>query len=302
VSNGLEPSRLEPLWEVGKLTNLRELVIGHNALGLEGARALAGSKLAAQLEVLSVYDTGLDGAAVAVLAASERLSGLHTLVLAMNEVCLEGARALASSTSLRNLRSLQIDETHAHHCRMGARGTSVLVSSPVVANLVSLNLGGQQMGDEGAWAIASAENLSKLETLILYRNMISGRGFEVMMEAPHLARLEMLSMHDNPLGDRGLMAMARSEFMGNLRQLYIKGVGATDDGLIALAESRSLGALEDLDARQNAIGDATARAISAAPWLGSIHTLALGGGRVSDMGYDRIERAARWSDGARLIR
>jgi uncharacterized protein (TIGR02996 family) len=89
------------------------------------------------------------GAALALLFAA---ADIHCLVVKeYADVEAEGARALAGSPHLTNLRHLILESN-----RIGPEGARALAASPHLANLRSLDLRDNEIGAEGAQALAAS--------------------------------------------------------------------------------------------------------------------------------------------------
>ena len=88
---------------------LRELNLSKNALGNEGAAALARAPLLASLTSLNLSANEIGDRGVVALASSSHLSSLTHLNLSHNPFGDEGARALAASPHLTSLQRLSLD-------------------------------------------------------------------------------------------------------------------------------------------------------------------------------------------------
>jgi uncharacterized protein (TIGR02996 family) len=172
-----------------RLARLRRLSLRVN-LGEEGAGLLASAALSA-LTRLELPDTGLDAAAVRLLAASPRLAGLRWLDLSDNPFGNDGAAALAASPHLTALDSLDLED-----CGIGPAGAAALAASPMLSRLRRLRLTRNPLGDEGARALA---------------------------ESPHLGGLRVLELDWADLGESGVRWLARSRTLVNLRRVDLQG-------------------------------------------------------------------------------
>ena len=107
----------------------------------------------------------------------------------MNKIGSEGAKALASNTSLTCL-NLVANNIKNEGAKALANNTS----------LTSLYLGENEVGDEGAKALAS--NIS-LTLLSLYRNKIGDEGAKALANN---ASLTNLGLSENAIGNKGICA------------------------------------------------------------------------------------------------
>lgn len=125
---------------------LVELDLSGAQVGDDGAAALAGSGALAGLRSLSL-GINLTGRGFALLAEAPWAESLWELSLNGNrDAGPAGARALAASTRLRNLASLDID-----NCGFDAESTRELANSPVVDRLGALQIN-HLLPMNAAWA------------------------------------------------------------------------------------------------------------------------------------------------------
>ena len=104
--NGLTPDDVASLL-AGPAAGVRELDLGHNRLGDDGARALADAPSAAGLRSLGLANAALTDDGLAALAASPRLARLESLDVRNNPLSDQGFRALLAARSLRRVASLR---------------------------------------------------------------------------------------------------------------------------------------------------------------------------------------------------
>ena len=127
------------------LQQLNSLSLYANAIGPQGAEALAASPYLARLTCLD-----LDG-----------LSTRHGDWV--NNISDRGAEALAASPYLTRLGKLSL-----YHNEIGDPGARALAASPTLANLVDLKLHGNYLiTDDGVEALAASPHLTRLKTLWL---------------------------------------------------------------------------------------------------------------------------------------
>ena len=68
------------------MSNLTQLTLTFNPIGLRGAEAIAGSENFRNLTLIDLYETGLGNAGARILAESTTLRNLETLVLIHNDI------------------------------------------------------------------------------------------------------------------------------------------------------------------------------------------------------------------------
>jgi hypothetical protein len=160
--------------------------------------------------------------------------------------------------------------------RLTSRATVSVMRARAVAtitNLISLKLGGNQIGDVGAFAIARLANLSSLD---LEANHIGPEGARAIADLTGLTSLELggnrigdegalaiagltklisLDLWNSNIGDKGARALAT---LTNLTSLTLWNNSIDDDGADAIGE---LSKLVNLDLEGNTIGGNGARSL-----------------------------------------
>jgi uncharacterized protein (TIGR02996 family) len=214
------------------LVGLEKLYLKGNGIRADGARALAGSPLAARLKHLDLRDTRpLEDAGAVLLAASSRLAGQTILDLRQQRIGPDGARALAESTHLATLTALDLSGNPLEN-----DGARFLASSPYLKRLTRLSLASCRIGDAGAEALADSPHLSGLTDLDLHDNVLDVGGAEALAGSPYLCRLETLYLHGNEIRAAGAEALAESAFLDSLIRLHIDGDRIGVSGRRALME------------------------------------------------------------------
>src|SRR5262249_23497596 len=123
-------------------------------------------------------------------------------------------------------------------------GIAELVRSPVLARLLSLDLGENGLTPAGCEALANSPHLVGLRRLALTRNRFGDEGLAVLARSPYL-RPAQFDLVANDAGAEGFRALAGSDLLAGLTELYIYNrIG--DAGVEALARSGRLGKLERL--------------------------------------------------------
>lgn len=96
-----------------------------------------------------------------------------------------------------------------------------LISSPLVANLTSLDLTGAYSGPEVLTIIAQSAAMSKLERLELDGNRAGDDGVLALAQSTTLGNLTWLGLNDNDFGPEGINALCSSPVMAGLRTLHL---------------------------------------------------------------------------------
>jgi len=197
---------LDPLFASAGSPHLRVLDASENFFRDAGVAGLCGARWADSLTWLGLTRNYLTDAALATLAACPRLTRLRTLHLAYNNnhdqegagrgdrITDRGARALAESQHLANLRLLALSGTDVTTAGLDA-----------ILNGASWQLSG--LGLDGCDLNASA--------------------IRVLAESPALARLNWLDLggHYNGIDANSLLPLAESEHLSPMCELNLRGTG-----------------------------------------------------------------------------
>ncbi len=177
------------------------------------------------LRELELAGNDLDDVGVAELSALP----LERLGLAGNVVHTEGARALASMPSLRDLDLTRVAEPPdwiGNH--IGPAAVGVLARRP----LRRLVLRGNPVGVDGAELFTGDAVLRELD---LGRAEIGPSAAWALAASPALASLELLDLSENALGAAGARALAGSPFLPRGLTLLVPDTGLTVDDHALLA-------------------------------------------------------------------
>jgi uncharacterized protein (TIGR02996 family) len=216
------------------------------------------------------------------LAASPWLGRLASLDLRPSGDSLsdEGARALAGSRHLANLRALHLAGT-------GPAGVHTLLASPALPRLEVLRLEGCDLADCDAEALLEGWRLVSLKELSFCGTCISVEG---LARSPHLASLATLEVSDDDLRfrDEDVRALAHCEHLSALTSLRLKKDDIGEAGAKLLARSAVLGSLTSLCLRENQVKPAGVQALASSPCLGSLTTLDLSWNGIGDAGAEAL--------------
>ncbi|MAY74446.1 MAG: hypothetical protein CMJ31_06925 [Phycisphaerae bacterium] len=238
IVRAVDEAVLEAIVACSSLASLR---IDNNAIGDDGARAIADNLTALTSLDISYNGIGFDGAR----AIADNLTALTSLDISGNSIRDEGARAIANN--LTALTSL-----HVGHNSIGNEGVQAIADN--LTALTSLYIWSNSIGADGARAIAS--NLTALTSLNIGSNSIGVGGVRAI--ADKLTTLTSLNIGGNRIGDDGARAIADN--LTALTSLYIWSNSIGADGARAIAVN--LTALASLHINNNSIGDDGARAIA----------------------------------------
>ena len=184
----------------------------------------------------------------------------------------EGVERLLKAAWLPRARRLAI------RGKLGDDGFALLVASPAVAGVESLNVTGNRLGpeataalghhlpacrtlvlsrnkldNEGMTGLTRWKHLGRLETLYLGKCKLTAAGVDRLLDGPPLARLEKLALTDNQLGnDVGLAIATKAHQLPALRHLDLVKTGLATSGAKTITEAL-LPAVKKIDLRSNRI-------------------------------------------------
>lgn len=168
-----------------------ELSIGGNAIGDDGAEALAGAEGLAKIRRLNLSHNGIRADGVEALADSPLLRGLEVLDIQSNKIQTKGAIALAGSIVAKTLRAIDID-----HNWIGSKGAAALFGSKGLAKLEVARFGYDNNFEDAGFE-ALAESNIRLRALLA-----NGQGgpaaIRRYLESPAVERLGLLQAWAQP--------------------------------------------------------------------------------------------------------
>jgi Ran GTPase-activating protein (RanGAP) involved in mRNA processing and transport len=186
------------LAHVAKPPALRKLALPGNRLDAESVEALVFSRAADTVEELDLSDNNL-GAGGATALARGRLPALRSLRLSRTRPEAGGVSALAEADFFRELRSLSLAGNI-----VGPNAVAALASAPA-EKLRVLDLSGNRVSALGAQWLAESPLLRNLLVLDLAESRIcddGDGGAEALADSPYLDGLIHLNLAGNPIGPR----------------------------------------------------------------------------------------------------
>ena len=156
-------------------TNLQNLDLSHNNIGIDGAKAIGHCIHSINLQSLQLGSNGIGfSGAKAIINGLESSINLQTLNLHSNDIGADGAQALADGLKhCTNLQTLDLS-----HNDIGSDGIKVLAHCMHFFNLQTLNLSSNGIGAEGVKALVNS--LTNLQTLNLADNDIGLDGAKAL--------------------------------------------------------------------------------------------------------------------------
>lgn len=251
-------------------SSLERLELGHAWLGADQALdALVSGPLLASVSSLGLQHNELGPAQLERFVRHPVIAGLEALQLRRNPLEDEGARILASSTSLHVLRQLDLSS-----CGVGDDGAAALGGSGTLAP-VSLSLRGNRFGEIGGRALVASGLLSRTECLDLSHNAVGPETAVALASSPHTHALAQLVLSGNPVGDAGISALISAERLGRLRELRLDGCALTRVGLRCLAQSQQLAGIQRLWIGGNDLSDEAVIELVRSPHARNLELLSL---------------------------
>lgn len=315
VRAGWRPgNEVEGLANWPALAGLTHLDLSQSALGDRAADLLA-SPLLRGLRHLDLRRCNVTAEAAGALATSPHLSALEEVRLDGEQLVPEALRTLAASPRAALfhcdfpalLRREQWPEPwgrllHGERLQhlsirmetwIGDAELIKLAETPLLAGLLSLDLGQAQITLEGVRALAASPHVAGLRLLRLSFLPIGDEGARIVAASPHLASLTTLALSFCDVGDDGAMALAASPHLTRLTTLKLWGYGTNvigDAGAAALANSPALANLVALRLRDNGIGDTGAEALAAAPYWPRLLYMYISGNPIGPRGWEALRQ------------
>lgn len=222
----------------------------------------------------------------------------------------EGARILAASPHLSNLRSLDLGWN-----RIGDEGVRVLAESPHLAGLVSLDLSQNEIGNVGFAALLMSDSLRNLQSLFIGENLLDDVAIPSPQDSPmatkslttlhiesnrfdelsiygilfHFRSLKTLKLDGNPCELEEAESWPCAEQLSNLESLSLNSTQLGDEGVKFLVRS-NLKATK-LYARFNHVGPAGATALATSNRLEKLTLLDLRQNSIGDIGATAIAQS-----------
>lgn len=225
--------------------SLRKLWIYGDAIGDEGAIAIATCAARLTLESLTLESATIDHRGILALAHCE-LPQLREFRWIGMPLCSDDARALVNSTwwpqlQVIGIEDCQIDSECAailgqnwpphleslklRNCPMSNHRLARLIQkSHPPKSLFKLHLLSCEIGEQELQYLGSGPDLENLVNLDLDWNEVGTRGFCDFVEAPLAENLRYLSLSNViGMGEEGFRALADSTKLNKLCELYVEG-------------------------------------------------------------------------------
>ena len=249
-SNQLTDEGVEFLVSTEIFENLRSLNLSFNKIENKGLRILAQAATFPNLICLELSNTKIDKKGIADLAMSKNYQDLEKLVLNNNAISVDGAKELSSAGYLKNLKTLSLKQWN-----LGDEGwTNLMKSHSLLKNILTLDLGDNDISHFGAEIIAKNAHLQNLSRLVIPRNNIQDSGLIQLASSNFIKSIEILDISNNEISAEGVLALTESEVFKNIKKLYISENKLKTEGAKQLTDSVNFNHLQVLDLRFNTIG------------------------------------------------
>ncbi len=273
----LMPHHGESFSAMPALPWLRTLAVGHDddyAFEPMQMEQFANSPLLGTLTTLKFKRCNLENAGVDVLARSPVLAEagqLQALILQENYLGAAGVGSLARASWTSTLKRLVLGGVgfgnYAEDPTLGSDGVETLAGSSQFANLVELDLSGNEIDDQAIRHLANSRYLHRLERLDLHLNNLRGATLALLGEGGF--QLKSLNLGQNTLSHGGLSELVRVESWPGLAELAQLRASTCELGsadAAALARSGLPTRLHVLHLGQNRLGPEGVAALGRVSW------------------------------------
>jgi uncharacterized protein (TIGR02996 family) len=159
----------------------------------------------------------------------------------------------------------------------------ILLSSPHLIGLRSLEIPGNDLGDAAMMVLAQWSGGKGLISLNLAGNQIGATGVQLLANSAHLKNLHTLNLSENPIGLAGAQALSSSSLPAGLTHLDLGRCQLGTRGLQALCSGK-LAELTNLVLRSNHIGINGGSILVRASWLSKVRHLDLSRNQLTEKG------------------
>jgi Ran GTPase-activating protein (RanGAP) involved in mRNA processing and transport len=197
------------------LKKLKRLALNDNRISADGLAALVTAPFFRQLEELNLRNNPL-GVGIAAFAQA-KMPHLKKLHLNRCDLNADALTLLAHGNVLATVEELVLDDN-----ALGDAGMKVLAQSPLLQNLITLNLNNCVIRLAGSRALAQAD-LPKLRALWLNYNPLTSTGIVALAKATWLNNLYVLGLGGVSLNEKAAQALANVRPMKYLQHLTYSG-------------------------------------------------------------------------------
>ena len=214
--NQINDEALQNLFESEILSGLEELYLQINFLTGKGLSELAQSEKIKlkNLKALVISDNRLSDSSIAELLLCSHFKKLVALDVGWNEAGSEAAKALGKTTTLPNLKKLEMERSY--------------------------------IDEDGIREFVLGELADQLEELDLSANKLNDEMMKTLVQAPKWKSLKVFRASQNRFGNEGAKALGESVSMSGLTHLYVGRNYFDAEGAQSIYESKTLKQLKTL--------------------------------------------------------
>lgn len=203
------------------------------------------------------------------------------------------------SALLRHPISLRLNALSLIHCDVRGNAIEELCACPNLGELVTLDLGENQLGAIDMQFLGSARHLPALRELKLNGNRIGPTAVRDLAQSSRLRALEALHLGFNPLGSDGVEELARTSCLTQLDTLDLSHTNVSVGATAALSRAAFFPRLRRFDLSGNQIGGDAISALVRGQHVAPLTFLDLSD---NDLDDDAARTLGTWSGLSRLRR
>lgn len=193
---------------------------------------------------------------------------------------------LRNASFLRCIQKLILADPHT-----GAVAVREILASPMLCNLVELDLRQLRLDDVTVQVLATQAHLGTLRTLWLGGNAIGDLGTRALAESGCLMQLQLLDLSANRLGRSGVWAVATSTTLGRLKSLDLANNLIGGEAMTLFVQQLRLAGLASLCLSGTGTDDDTAYALAQCEALRYLDTLTLRDNHITCLGASALARS-----------
>lgn len=220
-----------------------------------------------------------------------------TLKLSGKYYSTDEITVLVRSPQLGPVRSLDLSDN-----QIGDSALKILVESEKLQNLEELNLGINFITAQGVqeWAASGNAALKNLKALFLSDNKLTDASLSDLVRSPNFPNLESLDVGWMEAGNETAHALGESDAMPRLKKLQLERGYIDGEGIRELVQGKIAGRLEELNLAANKLGDEGAKVLAGASNLENLRVLHLSQNMIGDEGARAIGTSTSLSGLTRL--
>ena len=219
------------------MKSIRSLDLSDNQINDEALQNLFESEILSDLEELYLQINFLTGKGLSALAQSEKikLKNLKALVLSDNRLSDSSIAELLLCSHFKKLVALDVGWNEA-----GSEAAKALGKTTTLPNLKKLEMERSYIDEDGIREFVLGELADQLEELDLSANKLNDEMMKTLVQAPKWKSLKVFRASQNRFGNEGAKALGESVSMSGLTHLYVGRNYFDAEGAQAIYESKTL--------------------------------------------------------------